>query len=436
MVRVTADPVLEIETVARPWDKLEDINALLGRIGEAHYVLLGEASHGTSEFYAWRNRISQQLIAKKGFSFIAVEGDWPDCYKVNRYVKHYPRSGKSATEVLGRYERWPTWMWANKEIVRLAEWLRGYNENLPVEERVGFYGMDVYSLWDSLNAVVNYLEKTDPEAARQAKEAYRCFEPYGHDPQMYAYNTAFTPKSCEEDAIRVLQLMQEKLPAFDNDYEANFNAEQNARVVVNAEHYYRTMIRGNAASWNIRDNHMVETLSNLMKRYGPDSKAIIWAHNTHVGDARYTDMIDHGMVNIGQLIRETQSEDNTVLIGFSTYEGTVVAGARWDAPMQIMDVPPAKRGSWEAMLHEAMPRNKLILSHEVPQYESFWQVRDHRAIGVVYDPHRESLGNYVPTLLPKRYDAMIHIDRTRALHPLHIEPRHTRDLPETFPWTT
>ncbi|MDB5166600.1 MAG: protein-L-isoaspartate O-methyltransferase [Candidatus Saccharibacteria bacterium] len=436
MVSVVADPVQEIETVARPWDKTEDTDALLNRIGEAHYVLLGEASHGTSEFYAWRSRISQRLIAEKGFSFIAVEGDWPDCYQVNRYVKQYPHSGNSATEVLSRYKRWPTWMWANKEIVRLAEWLHAFNASRPLEDRVGFYGLDVYSLWDSLDAVVKYLEKTDPEAAEQAKQAYRCFEPYGHDPQLYAYHTAFAPKSCEEEVIRVLRLIQEKFPAYADDFEADLDAEQNARTVMNAEHYYRTMVRGDAASWNIRDNHMVETLGNLMKRYGPEAKAIIWAHNTHVGDARYTDMADHGMVNIGQLVREAQTEDDTVLVGFSTYEGTVVAGAQWDAPMRIIEVPPGQSGSWEALLHEAMPHNKLIMSYEVLEYEGFWEARDHRAIGVVYDPRRESLGNYVPTLLPRRYDALIHIDRTRALHPLHIEPQHDRDLPETFPWTT
>lgn len=433
MAELTSPTATAIGQVARPWGKPRDMDALLDRIGEANYVLLGEASHGTHEYYLWRSRISQRLITEKNFSFIAVEGDWPDCYRVNRYVKHYDGAGNSATEVLHDFKRWPTWMWANQEIVQLAEWLRQHNANRQAEDRVGFYGLDVYSLWDSIQAVVEYLDEVDPEAANQARQAYRCFEPYGEDVQNYAYRAAFVPESCEAEVIKVLRLLKEKAQTYNKDYEASFDAEQNARTVVNAEHYYRTMIRGDAASWNIRDNHMVETLGNLMQRYGPDAKTIVWAHNTHVGDARYTDMHRAGMVNIGQIVREAQGEDNVILLGFGSYEGTVIAGKSWDAPMEIMNVPPAQNGSWERLLHTAQPADALILSEETKNRDEFWGIKGHRAIGVVYNPEHDR-GNYVPSLLPSRYDAFIYLDHTKALRPLHISVAQDADYPETFPW--
>jgi erythromycin esterase len=434
MVKLTANPLKEIESIKHPWDKAEDLDVLLDRIGNAHYVLLGEASHGTSEYYAWRAQISQRLIAEKGFSFIAVEGDWPDCYRVNRYIKHCADSGKGAQDVLHNYKRWPTWMWANYELIPLIEWLRQYNLGLSPQERVGFYGLDVYSLWDSMRAVIDYLEKVDPSAVEQAKQAYRCFEPFGGDANNYAYHTAMVPESCETEAIRILKLLRKKAPHYDGDYEAAFDAQQNAQVVVNAERYYRTMIRADAASWNIRDTHMIQTLGDLMRRYGEQAKAIVWAHNTHVGDARYTDMVYMDMVNVGQLVREECAENDAVLVGFGSYQGTVIAGAQWDAPGRVWLVPPARAGSWEALMHEASQANKLILSDDTEGQESFWQPRGHRAIGVVYSPERERLGNYVSTLLPGRYDAFIYLDKTRALHPLHAEPARDSDIPETFPW--
>jgi erythromycin esterase len=434
MSKVLDATVQEIDTASHPWERPEDMDILIDRIGNARFVLLGEASHGTSEYYAWRSAISRRLITEKQFSFIGVEGDWPDCYNLNRYIKNHKNSGKSAEEVLRAYRRWPTWMWANREIVRLAEWLRGHNDQVGVTNRVGFYGLDVYSLWDSIKAVIDYLETVDPEAAEQAKQAYRCFEPFGGDVQRYAYHAAFMPKSCEDEAIKVLQKMLQRVPKYQGTSEEDFDAEQNARVVANAEHYYRIMIRGDAASWNIRDTHMAETLNNLMRFYGPGAKAIVWAHNTHIGDARYTDMSDNGMVNIGQLVREEQTEDDTVLIGFGTYKGTVIAGESWDSPMQVMNVPPARPESWEALMHETSPANKLILSNEVEDLEGLWMRRDHRAIGVVYNPERERYGNYVPTLLPRRYDAFIYLDETRALHPLHARQPPDTDVPETYPW--
>src|SRR5215218_11022046 len=285
-----------------PLREPEDLDPLLERIGDARCVLLGEASHGTSEYYAWRARISERLIREKGFSFIAVEGDWPDCYEVNRYVKGYPDSGRNAREVLRTFERWPTWMWANEEVVSLAEMLRGHNEGLPEGRKVGFYGLDVYSLTESMDEIISYLERADPDAVPAARRAYRCFEPYGEDAREYARATAFVPTSCEEEVVSLLSELRGTVARYEDGPETRFAAEQNALVVKNAEAYYRTMVRGGAASWNVRDRHMAETLERLIEHHGPGAKGIVWEHNTHIGDARHTDMARSGMVNVGQLV--------------------------------------------------------------------------------------------------------------------------------------
>ncbi|HEU4451951.1 MAG TPA: erythromycin esterase family protein [Longimicrobium sp.] len=409
-----------------------DLDPLLERIGDARVVLLGEASHGTSDFYTWRDRISRRLVEEKGFRFIAVEGDWPDCYLVNRYAKGWDGGG-SAREVLHAYDRWPTWMWANEEVVELAEWMRGHNASLPDERKVGFYGLDVYSLWDSMDAVTRYLERMDPELAARARRAYGCFDPYEEDVQEYAMATAIVPTSCEEEVVKILRELRAKGPDFaDEGPEAFFNAEQNALVARNAELYYRTMIRGGSASWNVRDTHMMETLDRLMRHHGPDAKAIVWEHNTHVGDARATDMARAGMVNVGQLAREEYGED-CVIVGFSSYAGSVIAGEEWGAPMERMPVPEARAGSWEAVFHEAGAEDKLLLLEGFDEVEGALDARGHRAIGVVYRPEAERFGNYVPTVLPYRYDAMLYIDRSSALRPLHMVPVEEHEVPETYP---
>ena len=414
----------------------DDLDPLLDSIGEARYVLLGEASHGTSEYYTWRARLSQRLIREKGFSFIAVEGDWPDCYQVNRYVKGYEAAGNSAYEVLHRFERWPTWMWANWEIVALAEWLRDYNEERNPDERVGFYGLDVYSLHDSMQAVIGYLEENAPEALEAARRAYRCFEPYGEDVQAYAWSTAMVPESCEDEVVELLAAVRGRVQSFDGDHEAAFNVEQNALVAVEAEHYYRTMVSGSAASWNVRGYHMADTLDRLMTSdivaYGSQAKAIVWEHNTHIGDASATDMARAGMVNVGQIVRERHLQEGVVLVGFGSHRGSVIAGQEWGAPMARMRVPRAKSGSWEDALHQAGAHDKLLLLEAVRQDELFLERRGHRAIGVVYHPDAEH-GNYVPTVLPHRYDAFLYIDESQALHPLHVKPGDKMP-PETYPW--
>ena len=423
-----------LKAISRPMESDDDLHPLWDRIGEARYVLLGEASHGTSEYYSWRSRISQWLIREKGFSFIAVEGDWPDCYRVNRYIKGAPDSGNSAREVLHAFDRWPTWMWANEEVTALAESLRRENDSRPDEKKVGFYGLDVYSLWDSMKAVIEYLERTDPAAVSAARRAYRCFEPYGEDVQEYARATAFVPASCEREVIDLLSTLRRRIPEHRSDRESAFNAEQNALVARNAELYYRTMMQGGAPSWNVRDLHMVETLERLMAFHGAGAKGIVWAHNTHVGDARATDMSREGMFNIGQLVRERHRPDEVVLVGFGSYHGSVIAASEWGSPMARMAVPPAREGSFEEILHQIGAKDQLFIFNEGRPDGRLFAPRGHRAIGVVYDPRLERYGNYVPTILPRRYDAFLFIDESSALHPLHIRLHEEGDLPETYPF--
>ena len=427
-----------VAEIAHPLVNATDLDPLIGLVGDAHFVLLGEASHGTSEFYTWRTEISRRLIREKGFSFIAVEGDWPDCYRVNRYVKGFPASGRRAEKVLHAFERWPTWMWANLEVVALCRWLREHNDALPRDRHIGFYGLDVYSLWESMHEVIGYLERVDPEAARDARGAYRCFEPYGERVEDYARATALVPMSCENEAVAMLRLLRERAAAYREDGpDSFFNAEQNALVARNAERYYRTVVRGGPASWNVRDHHMVETLDRLMAYHGPSAKAIVWEHNTHVGDARFTDIARAGMVNVGQLVRQAHGSDDVVIVGFGTHRGTVIAAEEWGAPMQKMQVPEARGDSHEAVLHHTGIPDFLLpfaVRGAHPVMEDLREPRGHRAIGVVYHPELEQHGNYVPTILPGRYDAFIYLDETRAVAPLHMPVRVDGELTETYPF--
>jgi erythromycin esterase-like protein len=426
----------DLARIAHPLESAKDLDPLIDAIGDARFVLLGEASHGTSEFYTWRAEISKRLVREKNFSFIGVEGDWPDCYRVNRFVKGYADSGDSAFAVLHAFERWPTWMWANREIVQLIEWLRDHNRGIAAERQVGFYGLDVYSLWDSMRAVTEYLERIDPNLAATARRAYNCFEPYAEDAQDYARATALVPTSCEDEAVSVLRALKLNEPQFKEDgSEAYFNAEQNALVARNAELYYRTMVRGGPASWNVRDRHMYETLERLMHHHGPNAKAIVWEHNTHIGDARFTDMARAGMFNIGQLVREQRSRDGVVLVGFGTHRGTVIAADEWGEPMQRMRVPAAREGSFEEAMHDASVGDALMVfdgSDDVG-VAGFDAPMGHRAIGVVYDPNHERWGNYVPTVVPRRYDAFLYIDETRAVDPLHMPVKVDGEVAETYP---
>lgn len=434
---ITADETEIISAVkqsAFPLNSKDDLGPLFERIGDAQIVMLGEASHGTHEYYTWRANISKKLIEEKGFNFIAVEGDWPDCYRLNRFIKGYDSNNKIAFDVLHTFNRWPTWMWANWEITAFANWLQKHNTNLSANKKTGFYGLDVYSLWESMESIMQYLKKTDPDALKFAEDAFNCFEPYRKDEgRSYANASLLVPELCQNEVVEMLKEIRHKLPLYNTDYENVFSAEQNAFITVNAEKYYRAMIKGGPHSWNIRDRHMAETLNRLSKFHGENTKAIIWAHNTHIGDARATDMADDGMYNIGELARMVHNDKGVVLIGFGSYKGTVTASSNWGGAIRKMTVPHAKKGSWEYFLHTAGNENKLLLMDELINNDAIMENRiGHRAIGVVYHPEYE-YGNYVPTILPLRYDAFIYLDETTAVHPLHIQPDGTQ-IPETYPF--
>ncbi len=406
-----------------------DLDPLLERIGEARCVLLGEASHGTHDYYTWRTAITQRLIAEKNFRLLAVEGDWPDCYRINRYIKGLDNTSQSPVEILQTFKRWPTWMWGNWEIAALVSWLKTYNTTLSPTEKIGFYGLDVYSLWESMEAMVGYLEGNDPVAARLVHEALACFEPFAEDEQRYAREHYFLGVSCRDPLTQLLRQIRSKVPSFDHDPEAALNTEQNAYIAVNAEAYYRGLMDFSTNTWNLRDTHMADTLDRLLRFQGPDTKIIVWAHNTHIGDARYTSMPESGLINLGQLVRQRRGMDDVVLVGFSSYQGTVRAGKRWGAPAEVMTVPAAQEGSLEHALHQLSDLNRLIIFARNTSGEPF----PHRAIGVVYEPERERFGNYVSTKVNQRYDAFVYLDRTRALHPLPLST-DAHKIPETFPF--
>ncbi|HJV46156.1 MAG TPA: erythromycin esterase family protein [Bacillota bacterium] len=396
-----------------------DLDVLIKEIGEAKYVLLGEASHGTSEFYTLRIELSKRLIEQKGFSFIAVEGDWPSCYRINRFVKNYKSNDSSAKDAMQSFNRWPTWMWANEELIPLYNWLKEYNYSKSQQNKIGFYGLDVYSLWESMEEIIDHLKQTGSKDLELAIKAFSCFEPFEREGQAYGVSASFFSEDCENEVVELLNKLQEKRASYEGDSEEPLSTEINALVAVNAEQYYRTMVRGGPESWNIRDHHMVDVLRRLMDFHGTHAKAIVWEHNTHIGDARATDMASDGMVNVGQLIREQEGKKKVFAIGFGTHRGNVLAGKSWGAPMEVVHVPPAEPGSWEDAMHSAGPEDKILIFKNSPP--SFADVTPHRAIGVVYQPQYERYGNYVPSAMAQRYDGFIHVDKTNALRPIQME---------------
>lgn len=404
----------------------EDLDILIDSVKNTRVVMLGEASHGTEEFYRLRRIISQRLIKEHGFSFIAVEGDWPDAYRLNKYIK--TGEGGDARSVLKKNHRWPTWMWANEEIVKLAEWMR--------HEGANFYGLDMYSLFESIDEVVSYLKKNKPELAQEFENSYACFEPFENDEVAYARSLVKIPSGCEKEVIENLQkILKLRIEDVEKNGDELFSAQQNAHVIANAETYYRSMFAADENGWNIRDGHMMETLDRLLENAGEGAKAIVWAHNTHVGDYRATDMLQNGYVNIGGLARLSYGEENVTLIGFGSYQGKVVAGYAWDGPEEIMPLPPAQSNSYENYFHKVALKqrtNQFYLMLKDKNSGPLAQRLGHRAVGVVYNPKHESRGNYVPTELSKRYDSFIFIDKTHALKSLHSLYVHG-EFPETWP---
>jgi erythromycin esterase-like protein len=429
--------VHEVNHRARPLAAEDTKQALLSRTLNTQAVLIGEASHGTHEFYQWRADFTKDLITEQGYQFVAVEGDWPACYEVNRYVKGYDDAPPDARSVVANFTRWPTWMWANQDVLEFIGWLRDYNLGRSPLERVGFYGLDVYSLWESLTRVLDYLHQNNPDHLNTAYQAFYCFEPFGHDAREYGYATRLIDTSCEEEVIALLQELHSE-PTYHGDPEERFSAEQNALVAQNAEHYYRTMVQGGPVSWNVRDQHMMETFSRLLEFYAEQSlspavgKGIVWAHNTHVGDARSTDMMHDELVNIGQLARSELGSANVYLIGQTSYVGTVTAGSHWGGAAQEMDVPVGRPESWEDVLHQIEPEEYVLIFDEASRRDPLWgAMRGHRAIGVVYNPQREHY-NYEPTNLSERYDALIFFAKSHALTAFE-ENSNSDELPETYP---
>ena len=313
-----ADVFSEIRSLARPLTSAEDLDPLIERVSADRYVCIGEASHGTHEYYRWRALLSRRLIEEHGFTWIGVEGDWPDCWRINRWVRGQGDQDLDVYGLLDRFERWPTWMWANQEVAEFLAWLREWNAVRPEHERVGFYGLDVYSLWDSLREIISWLESNAPDAVPAAMRAWECFVPHHEDPHAYARSTRLVPESCEADVVALLVEVRSRTHHLLNDDEDAFDAEQNAEVAADAEHYYRIMVRGDRESWNIRDYHMADTIERVARHLGPQSKGLVWEHNTHVGDARATDMARDGLVNVGQLIRERHTAQGVALVGFAS----------------------------------------------------------------------------------------------------------------------
>ncbi len=402
---------------------------------------MGEASHGTHQFYRERAEITKRLIREKGFTAVAVEADWPDAYRVNRYVRGESEDADAA-EALSGFRRFPTWMWRNAEVLDFVGWLRAYNDGLPAEARVGFYGLDLYSLHASMEAVLRYLNKVDPEAARRARNRYACFDHFGEDTQAYGYaaTVGLTP-GCEDEVVRQLVEMRRRAA----DYaqrdgriarDEYFFAEQNARLVRNAERYYRAMFQGRVSSWNLRDTHMAETLDALarfLESERRESKIVVWAHNSHLGDARATELGSAGELNLGRLVRERSSRE-AVLVGFTTYTGTVTAASDWDAPAEIKRVRPGLPGSYEALFHDVGIPCFLLDLRGNGAARALSEPRLERAIGVIYRPETERSSHYFSARLPQQFDAVIHFDETRAVEPLERNPEWVgEEVPETYP---
>ena len=397
----------------------DDLDQLIESAGSKKLVMLGESTHGTSDYYFWRSEISKRLIAEKGFSFIVVEGDWASIYRLNKYVKALPGSEMTARDVVKTFNRWPEWMWANEEIVELAEWLRAYNDRLPLEQKVGFYGLDVYGQWDAMQKLIDYAETELPDDYEIIKANLECFLAYGYDEWQYARAVTQSGNSCEPqlyDVVNILKANAEELQSADkNKY---FNAKQNALVVKNAEEYYRLAVRNGTDSWNSRVYHMNNTITRLLDYYGDGSKGIVWAHNTHIGDAGATSMLQQNMVNIGHIKRNELGRENVFLVGFSTHSGKVMAGSQWGSQRQVMDIPSAQLNSIEDLFNIAdKDFYYLIFSGDDRRIDDLMQMRGHRAIGVVFNPLFESR-NYVPTILPERYDAFVFFRETKALTPV------------------
>jgi erythromycin esterase-like protein len=425
-----------IADAAEPLPDIDDriFGEFFDRFADARVVLLGEASHGTSEFYRARAAISRHLIERHGFNIVAVEADWPDAATIDRYIRHRPwREGE-----LRAFERFPAWMWRNQEFDGFVRWLREHNGQRPYDKMTGFYGLDLYNLSGSMRAVIDFLEREDPELARLAHRRYGCLDPWAEQPQLYGRNALIEGYArCEVGVVQMLRdLLQKQIDCFGPECDEWLDAAANARLVKDAEAYYRVMYHGSAESWNLRDTHMFDTLNMIFDAKGEASKAIVWAHNSHIGNAAFTDMGMHREeLNIGQLAKEKWGADAR-LIGLGTHTGTVAAADDWDEPMKIKRVRPSLPDSYERMSHESEVPNFLLDLREGERDErlagELMEPRLERFIGVIYRPETERWSHYSEAILPRQFDAWLWFDETQAVTPLPGEQRPGED--ETYPF--
>ena len=429
-----------IADAAEPLPEIDDerFGAMFDRFADARVICLGEASHGTSEFYRARAAISRRLIERHGFNIVAVEGDWPDCATIDRYVRHGPaREGEMTA-----FERFPLWMWRNREVDAFVRWLHGHNANRAYERMCGFYGLDLYNLGASIRAVIDFLDKEDPELGRLAHRRYGCLDPWAEDPALYGRHSLLEGYArCEVGVIQMLKdLLQKQLDCYGPECDEWLDAAANARLVKDAEAYYRVMYHGSAESWNLRDQHMFDTLNMILDAKGPNAKAIVWAHNSHIGNAAFTDMgMEREELNIGQLVKE-KWDARARLIGFGTHTGTVAAADDWDEPMRIKQVRPSLPESHERLAHDSgVPRFLLDLREgEVGRElrQELAEARLERFIGVIYRPETERWSHYSEAILPKQFDAYVWFDETSAVTPLpgELRPGEHREVEETYPF--
>ncbi len=439
-VYAAEDVAAALTPVALPLDRAADWDPLLEQVGDARVVLLGEATHGTHEFYELRAELTRRLIDERGFTIVAVEADWPDAYRVNRFVRGAGRDA-TAVDALGDFARFPLWMWRNREVARFLEWLRARNAGVAAERRAGFYGLDLYGLHASIDAVLGYLDRVDPDAAAGARRRYGCLDHVGEDPQTYGWGVSLRlRRACRDEVVaQLVELRRRAAEYLSRDglvaEDEQFFAEENALLIVNAEEYYRELFGRRVNTWNLRDRHMVSVLEALLEhhsRRGPPARAVVWAHNSHVGDARATEQRDQGELDLGQLARERWG-DAAALVGFTTYEGTVTAASSWGGPVERKRVRPGLHGSVEAALHVVGRERFLVPLWDDRARAALDAPRLERAIGVIYLPESERLSHYLRCHVPSQFDALVHVDKTRALEPLDRTSQWEEGEPEAYP---
>ncbi|MGV3640519.1 MAG: erythromycin esterase family protein [Adhaeribacter sp.] len=401
------------DTGVLPLENDRHLDALLQDLGGASLVFLGEASQGSADYYSWRAAITRRLVEEKGFKVVAIEGDWPASHAVQQFITGDLRY-QSAQQALANFGRWPAWRWANHDMAAFTTWLRDYNGRLPVGQQVAFRGLDVYSLWESLESLQQLFPQADAPTREALSQALDCLKPYNRNTTAYAQATR-GGGGCGPALEKLYAAVQNQVPGLSG--EQALQVSQLVFTALNAHKYYQATMLSNLQAWNFREQHLVATIDRLLQYHGPQTKIVVWAHNSHIGDARFSSMAQEGLLNLGQLAKEKYKSQGVYLVGFGTYQGQVIAAGQWGGPALEMTLPPALPGSWEAALHDHGSRNKLVLMREWRKNGALTKMRGHRSLGVVYDPKQET-GTYAPSNLPNRYDAFLYLEKTQALRPL------------------